>query len=96
MAEYTTISDGEALTLQNGSYFFRVRSNSNKLKFEQRRSGQWLVIDDSAIGSGSDGTTFRIGERSGYFVVDQCYSPEILGFSGVEGFDWDNISQHQL
>jgi hypothetical protein len=42
------------------------------------------------------GPEYRIGVRSGYWVIDQVYTPPILGFSGDEGVDWDVIEAHKL
>ena len=42
------------------------------------------------------GAEHRIGVRDGYWVIDQTYDPDFLGFDGEIDIDWANIEAHKL
>ena len=42
------------------------------------------------------GALHRVGVRDAHWTIDQTYDPDVFGFDGEEGFEWDQISEHQL
>jgi len=106
MAQYTIITSGDPIILSDGVDTFRLDVRDNVLYFDQEITslgfGEGSVEDtdwgniDSSVLPDDPGLEFRVGVRDGHWVIDQTYDPDILGFEGLEFFDWENLEKHQL
>lgn len=104
MAQYTSITAGNPIILSDNTDTFRLDVRSSILYIDQEITGlgfggvedtDWSSIDSFVLPD-SPGLEFRVGVRDGYWVIDQTYDPDIFGFDGDEGFDWDMIDEYQL
>jgi hypothetical protein len=63
--------------------------------FDGSYGSDYIIVESYQLPS-LPGAQHRVGVRDGHWVIDQTYDPDILGFSGTEGIDWDNIEEHKL
>jgi hypothetical protein len=103
MAQYSLITSSSStwIYLSDGTSRFRVRVTGDEMFYDQAKTAtawsgasptHWENIDSSTL-PGTNLESFRIGARDLRWREDQeiTASP---GFSGTEGVDWDNISDH--
>lgn len=107
MAQYTLIPTDAAYVEIEGltgrkfrfSYDYpgilRLKQTLTETGFSGAENTDWGVIETYELPV-DPGAGYRIGVRSGEWVIDQVYDPPILGFSGAEGEDWDKIEGHSL
>lgn len=91
MAQYTVITAGSPLEIDNTISFFRFIVLSGKLTLQQRVSGTYTTIKNFTAG-GTE--VFRVGARSGYWNIDE--ELDAIGFAGTEGINWTTIERHKL
>lgn len=94
MAQYTEISVGNNLEIDNNVSYFRYIVNhvGGELLLQERiGESTWNTIE-SKTGGGLG--VFRVGVRDQNWVLDEELTG--TGFSGTEGVDWINIEKHKL
>jgi hypothetical protein len=84
---------------------FRFEHDSNVLYLRQAlnlspafdgvEGTDWETVESYVLPS-LPGAEHRVGVRDGYWVIDQTYLPDTLGFTGDINVDWNMIERHKL
>lgn len=97
-AAYVEVEDAIGMKFRlwqaTGILYLRQTLNASP-GFGGTENVDWITIEEYVLPV-SPGAFHRVGVRSGYWVIDQTYTPDILSFGGAEGIDWDAIEIHQL
>lgn len=92
--QYQILATGETeeIEITDGTVIFRIKVNGDDLDFDQYDVSLWRTIDSLSL-SGINQEEFRLGVRSGEFVIDQSITG---GFGGEENIGWKTIVGYKL
>jgi len=98
MAQYTIISSGVPMEIEEGTKGYRYRVHDGLLNLDETLTDQgftgYVDIDWQNLEVITAGGTFefRVGVRNARWVIDETL--DATGFSGVSGINWTNIEEH--